>query len=556
MVNGDVKLAGADLAEQFEVVGDAVDAGSVVVLAGDDRVTVSSEAYDHRVAGVVSGAGSYRPGIVLDRKPDEGRCPLALSGKVWCKVDASDAPIEVGDMLTTSATPGHATAGHGPGLRVRRDHRQGARAPRSGPRPRPRPRGAALMILRTELGRGVESLEELRALTGVERPASVKEMLARYREPIVFDEPLVTPPGVPLGGHQTVTFHRNGDFRHEGHMRATGAFSFQYGVRTMFSNDAGLPLMTGESGHVGGSNSFDDRVSSWDKTDHNGLLALHWAAMKRARAETTIDRDSELFGAFGDVAEFLGSLVVGAAFAGPAGVCIVLGAHAADAAGLDEEFAVGGLPGLLVTGGTLLVFGPSAIVPALVAGAAVGTAFELSLKHRDMTVPEREFAKEVFGPNLPVDQIRLTNLLGIGHRPFTIPTVGGTILVNLGEGLGDPIGYDGLGDPDNPQRQAPGQLFIHELAHAWQIDTASFLPGLMCDAVAASATTVGGNMGVYEYGAPDQAFSDFNPEQQASIVDDWFAGSGERQKDFNAKEQSDVNPYWRYIRDNIRRRLP
>jgi hypothetical protein len=108
VVNGDVKLAGADLAEQFEVVGSAVDPGSVVVLAGDDRVTVSNEAYDRRVAGVVSGAGSYRPGIVLDRRPDDGRCPLALSGKVWCKVDATDAPIEVGDMLTSSAVPGHA----------------------------------------------------------------------------------------------------------------------------------------------------------------------------------------------------------------------------------------------------------------------------------------------------------------------------------------------------------------------------------------------------------------------------------------------------------------
>jgi hypothetical protein len=108
VVNGDVKLAGADLAEQFGVVGQAADPGSVVVLAGDDRVTVSSEPYDHRVAGVVSGAGSYRPGIVLDRKPDGGRCPLALSGKVWCKVDATGSPIAVGDMLTSSATPGHA----------------------------------------------------------------------------------------------------------------------------------------------------------------------------------------------------------------------------------------------------------------------------------------------------------------------------------------------------------------------------------------------------------------------------------------------------------------
>jgi hypothetical protein len=236
-------------------------------------------------------------------------------------------------------------------------------------------------------------------------------------------------------------------------------------------------VMAGDTGRVHGTNDPGDRESAWDKTDHNGLIALHWEAIRRARAETTIDRDS-------------------------------------------------------------------------------GTAFELALEHRPMLGPERDFAMKVFGPTLPVERIRLTNLLGIGRRPFTIPTVGETILVNLGAGLGDPIGYDGLGDPDNPQRQARGQLFIHELAHAWQIGTASFLPGLMCDAVAASATTVGGDMGVYQYGAPDQAFSDFNPEQQASIVDDWFAGSGLRQGAFDPAVESDLNPYFRYIRDNIRRRIP
>jgi hypothetical protein len=109
VVGGDVQLAGADLAEQFGVVGAvAPEPGSVVVLAGGDHVAVSSEPYDRRVAGIVSGAGDYRPGIVLDRRSDHGRCPLALSGKVWCKVDADSAPVEVGDMLTTSATPGHA----------------------------------------------------------------------------------------------------------------------------------------------------------------------------------------------------------------------------------------------------------------------------------------------------------------------------------------------------------------------------------------------------------------------------------------------------------------
>ena len=62
-----------------------------------------------RVAGVISGAGSYRPAIVLDRQaPASDRKAIALVGKVYCKVDATDGPIEIGDLLTTSATPGHA----------------------------------------------------------------------------------------------------------------------------------------------------------------------------------------------------------------------------------------------------------------------------------------------------------------------------------------------------------------------------------------------------------------------------------------------------------------
>jgi hypothetical protein len=33
--------------------------------------------------------------------------PLALVGKVYCKVDADPAPIAIGDLLTTSTRPGH-----------------------------------------------------------------------------------------------------------------------------------------------------------------------------------------------------------------------------------------------------------------------------------------------------------------------------------------------------------------------------------------------------------------------------------------------------------------
>jgi len=57
----------------------------------------------------VSGAGPYRPAIVVDRtEASKGRLPISLVGKVCCMVDASFDAIEMGDMLTTSSTVGHA----------------------------------------------------------------------------------------------------------------------------------------------------------------------------------------------------------------------------------------------------------------------------------------------------------------------------------------------------------------------------------------------------------------------------------------------------------------
>ncbi|MDQ1366620.1 MAG: hypothetical protein QOK20_2840 [Acidimicrobiaceae bacterium] len=102
---------GADFAEDFSVVGDApVEPGMVVVLDDSGGVRICDRPYDTRVAGVLSGAGDFRPAVILDRRAgrDALRMPLALTGKVYCLADATDSPIGVGDLLTTSPTPGHA----------------------------------------------------------------------------------------------------------------------------------------------------------------------------------------------------------------------------------------------------------------------------------------------------------------------------------------------------------------------------------------------------------------------------------------------------------------
>jgi hypothetical protein len=106
----DVVITGADCAEQFDVAdGYVVEPGMVLVIDDSGTLRPCSSAHDRRVVGVVSGAGTYRPGIVLDKREDStNRAPIAVVGKVFCAVDASTASIAVGDLLTTSSTPGYA----------------------------------------------------------------------------------------------------------------------------------------------------------------------------------------------------------------------------------------------------------------------------------------------------------------------------------------------------------------------------------------------------------------------------------------------------------------
>jgi hypothetical protein len=80
-----------------------------MIIESEGVLRMSRSAYDKRVAGVISGAGDLKPGITLGKQPSrDNRTPLALLGRVYCKVDASASPIEVGDLLTTSSVPGHA----------------------------------------------------------------------------------------------------------------------------------------------------------------------------------------------------------------------------------------------------------------------------------------------------------------------------------------------------------------------------------------------------------------------------------------------------------------
>lgn len=128
--NGDVLADGsftgpADFAEMMAVAGgpDVVEPGDVLVIGPDGRLTPAVMPYATNLAGVYSA----RPGFVGDtqiaerglqmyepvdaaevNKIRQDQVPVALIGIVPVKATADNGAIQPGDLLTTSAVPGHA----------------------------------------------------------------------------------------------------------------------------------------------------------------------------------------------------------------------------------------------------------------------------------------------------------------------------------------------------------------------------------------------------------------------------------------------------------------
>ncbi len=398
------------------------------------------------------------------------------------------------------------------------------------------------------------------------RPVSLRQIADHFGRALVYDQALVTADGIALGGHHRLTLQRDGAYVYEGHFRATGFPSYDVSVATALgyavpNPDGGAPLAAEVSfaagGRVAGFNSPGSREYLWRQAGNSSIVRGHWPAIRDGHFQRNLQFDTDWLGPAGDIASLLSQIVAFGATLGASGVAIVLTGAALEMANL-ESLVLPGTVGILVMEGAGFVFGPAAMFPAFVLGATLTAA---TVKQRPMTEPERRFADHVFVGRVPYDRVLLTNLVGFGNRPFTAPVAGGMILVNLGTAFDDPVHSTTKGGSTQGVN-APGQLLIHELTHAWQIANESFTPEYYCRAVSTAIGTMGGDYSAYRYGAPSGAWSSFGTEQQASLVDEWFAGNanpdpGSPQIKFPPKHGAEsgahVNPYFRYIRDNIRR---
>jgi hypothetical protein len=107
-VNGNINVTGninakyQDVAEWVPA-SKMMPAGTVVVLDPEknNQVMSSSQPYDTRVAGVIS----ERPGLALGES-GAGKVLVATTGRVKVRVEATRAPIHVGDLLVTGDKEG------------------------------------------------------------------------------------------------------------------------------------------------------------------------------------------------------------------------------------------------------------------------------------------------------------------------------------------------------------------------------------------------------------------------------------------------------------------
>ena len=104
---------GSDLSENFDIkpLHHELKTGMIVCIDPEKpgQLVTSSKAYDKTVAGIMSGAGGVRPGMLMGQQGSvaDGQHPVALTGRVYCWVDADQGAIKAGDMITTSEVPGH-----------------------------------------------------------------------------------------------------------------------------------------------------------------------------------------------------------------------------------------------------------------------------------------------------------------------------------------------------------------------------------------------------------------------------------------------------------------
>jgi len=181
-----------------------------------------------------------------------------------------------------------------------------------------------------------------------------------------------------------------------------------------------------------------------------------------------------------------------------------------------------------------------------VRGIASGDIDELirsgaSYAERLLTDAEKNLARQVFEETLPYDAIYLSNGLGLNRRAYTIPHPlrPGSYVIHIGE--------DTFPDATNSSIVVLGQsadaVFIHELTHVWQGANRRHALDYIFDSVYHQIREGSHAYDLNQAEVGKKSWGEFNAEQQAMIVENWYAAG-----------MSEGDDAFTYIKNNIRAR--
>jgi len=403
---------------------------------------------------------------------------------------------------------------------------------------------------RCELSRKLHTLGRqilyvaLLALMGL--PFLVHSTPGLVLEEVSFRQVVITPSGTALGGAVDLTLRSDGSYKAHFHMHDSGAIDYDFVVRAVFTTSNGTSFALQHSGHVEGTESTTltrgpRRNSDKDIAGFHQLIRDNWPAVKAGKM--SVSKDYSKAGVIGFIEDLSKTIaeITGGAARGAVGAVIALGDEMAKTFESLEQSGT-----ISVIAGVAVIASGGGAVMAVTTGVKAGLVTKALIKNRPLTAEEYNFANVVFNGTLPPAQdIILTNLEGLGGRAFVMPGVGSKIYINIGA-----YGYDRPMTHVRSVDDDPGRLFIHELTHVWQIHHKKFVPGWVCAGLIAQAGNTFGD--AYDYRSKGfLPWTEFNIEEQSSLVDEWF---GRRQTRAASKmnPEDPTDPYFRYIRDNVR----
>ena len=357
-----------------------------------------------------------------------------------------------------------------------------------------------------------------------------------------FTHQVVTPTGTALGGSAELTIRNDGSYTFRGHLHDSGFDSYEFRLSVVLRTipEGFISLAELVPGSVAGTVGSGSRDFDFEERHTNDLLSHQWPSFRDGTAEFGFQfDDTGALGLLADVGKAVAEIIVARVIAGPvAAPLIMIGSRLARSADLPLT-SPPGIPGAVFLGSAVLLFGPLAVFPAFLAGAAIASLADI--KSRPMRAEERQLAFKVFRGTLPIERIRVTNLSSSNDDEFcTLHTPDRSIILGLGE--------DGFNFVNRDLET--NRTLIHELTHAWQFEHSTQGAAELWEQIRKPFLTKAQEDALYDPHPFDgRPWSSYGTEQQAEVVATWFTTVAPDDPDGSSAVQSPLFPY---IQNNIR----